>query len=175
MWSIQSEQLLGKFDNFSIIERQYFRSSSEEKHSFQYVQKNDSVLSLVCRKNKIGLLKVDRFLIGESLELVGGRIKNNGELPLDAAKREIYEEIGIKNADLKFIYKTYPLPNITNEAVYLYMCDLDKNAEITLSPEEGILDFHFYSHSEIISLIKEHKIKSTTDLSLLIFFLFLSK
>ena len=76
---------------------------------------------------------------------VGGHL-DLGEDYESAAYREMQEELGIKRADLTFLYK-YPLRNaIESENVWTYLCRYD--GQIVHDPEE-ITEVRFWTMEEI--------------------------
>lgn len=77
---------------------------------------------------------------------VGGHL-NAGEDYEAAAYREMKEELGIENTDIKFLY-AYPLRNeIESENVRTYLCRYDEK-EISFDPEE-ITEIRFWSMDEV--------------------------
>jgi nudix-type nucleoside diphosphatase (YffH/AdpP family) len=56
---------------------------------------------------------------GVTLEIpAGGR---GGDLPLDAARRELIEEVGVTPKDLELIGAGYPMPGVSTELTHLYL------------------------------------------------------
>jgi 8-oxo-dGTP pyrophosphatase MutT (NUDIX family) len=154
-------KLLHVYDRFSVSENDY-EQLDKSVYKFQFVNKPNSVLAIVRFKKKIGLLKVNRFLFGKSIELVGGRIKDTDINEYEAMKRELHEEINVNEFDLSLFSIIHPLPNLTNEKVFVFECILH-NDDILVSKNEGILDFKFYKIDEIIKLVINDKIKSSID------------
>lgn len=154
-------KLLQVYDRFSISENIY-ELTDNAFYEFQFVDKPNSVLAIVHFQEKIGLLEIDRYLVGNSLELVGGRIKDTDANEYEAIKRELIEEINITEYSLSLISVVYPLPNLTNEKVFVFDCELQNN-EFNVSNSEGIISFKFYNINEIINLIMNDKIKSSID------------
>jgi 8-oxo-dGTP pyrophosphatase MutT (NUDIX family) len=63
----------------------------------------------------------------ELLELPAGKIDEEGESPLDTAKRELAEEIGLSARSWEHLTTCYSSPGFTNEAIHVYLAtDLDE-------------------------------------------------
>jgi 8-oxo-dGTP pyrophosphatase MutT (NUDIX family) len=55
------------------------------------------------------------------LELPAGKIDEEGESPLDTAKRELAEEIGLSAHTWEHLTTCYSSPGFTNEAIHVYL------------------------------------------------------
>lgn len=175
MLKIKNKRTLNKFKKFSIVENLYVDERAKKDYTFQFLEKNDSVLTVIVNNEKLALLEVNRFLIGNSLELVGGRIEDEDTDELHAIKREVFEEIGLKNIDFEFVSAIYPLPNVTNEKVYLFKCNIENAENIKLNRNEGIINLKFYSLAQILILLKNNQIKSAIDAYAIMFYLLKEK
>ena len=69
------------------------------------------------------------------IEIPAGKL-NEGEDPLEAAKRELIEEVGIKAEKMTLISSVYPSPGYTNERIYIYFCEVFKRVEQKLDEGE---------------------------------------
>ena len=56
------------------------------------------------------------------LEIPAGRLEN-GEHPLDCAKRELFEETSYKAGNIELINKFYTTPGFCDEIIYLYLAE----------------------------------------------------
>jgi ADP-ribose pyrophosphatase len=132
---------------------------------FYYLLKPNAVAIIVEFKEKIGLVKINRHLIVENqFEIIGGRIEID-EDPLNAAKRELFEEVGIISENWSFITSVFPLPSITTEKVYIFLVTIDeytKNTQL-LQTDEGIIDFCFYSKKDVFEMIRNNQILNALD------------
>ncbi len=65
-----------------------------------------------------------------TVEPVAGRI-DPGETPEDAARREAFEEAGVRLQDLHLVSEVYPSPGTTSEYFFIYvgLCDLPDDTE----------------------------------------------
>jgi ADP-ribose pyrophosphatase len=94
-----------------------------------------AVLPLDVARQEIVLLRQFRLPAhladgrGELVEIVAGRV-DAGETPLEAARRECEEEIGIKPANLIPILTYLTTPGLTDEEVTLYVAAVDASSVI---------------------------------------------
>jgi ADP-ribose pyrophosphatase len=67
----------------------------------------------------------------ELLELPAGKLDEEGESPLEAAKRELAEEIGKEAREWRHLTTCYSSPGFTDEQIHIYLAtDLhDSDAE----------------------------------------------
>jgi len=88
---------------------------------------------------------------------VGGAIPY-GESYEDAAKRELYEEIGVKDIELKFLFKQKTRSNVQNTNREVFMCIW--NGAVKLQEEE-IEQGRFMTIDEIKKLDADGKLSPT--------------
>ena len=88
---------------------------------------------------------------------VGGHIKSN-EIDIDAAKRELEEELGIKSNNIKFIKKYKEELNNngvdSKEVVSLFVLSLDNEEEKLKLQKEEVSDAKWITKKEMEILIK---------------------
>jgi ADP-ribose pyrophosphatase len=72
---------------------------------------------------RIWLVRQPREIVGEEalLELPAGKLDQEGEEPLDVAKRELREEIGKSASQWQFLTSFYASPGFSNEEIYAYL------------------------------------------------------
>lgn len=88
---------------------------------YSYVEIRNGVCILPFLGDKIITLKQYRYPLKKwEYELPAGMI-DEGEKPLEAAKRELKEETGYKSEDFKLLGHFYPSAGSTDEKVYLYL------------------------------------------------------
>lgn len=107
---------------------------------WEVVEHATAVAVLVMHEGKVLGVRQFRPAIGqESWELPAGLVAE-GESPLEAAKRELAEEVGLC-ATLTLLAQGYSSPGFTNEKVYLYQardampCDGQPDDSEVLTPE----------------------------------------
>lgn len=89
----------------------------------------------------------------ELLELPAGKLDVVGESPLEAAKRELFEETGVKAANWVDLGTIYSSPGYCDEIIYLYVAT-DLIQEDSLHLDEGeFLQVEKYSLDEIFEKI----------------------
>ena len=82
------------------------------------------------------LARQPREAVGEPdlLEIVAGKLDEEGEDPLDTAKRELAEEIGKQAAEWEPLGSFLTTPGFTNEEIHLFLArgisDVDERPEV---------------------------------------------
>jgi len=64
---------------------------------------------------------------GEMIEIVAGRV-DEGETPLDAARRECSEELGVAPANVVELFSYLTTPGLTDEHVTVFLAAIDASA-----------------------------------------------
>ena len=90
---------------------------------------------------------------------VGGKLEE-GEIPLEAAKRELLEETGYRPLEMIHLGDSYPTPGYSSEVIHLYYCPEAVKEERHLDKDENI-DLIYLSLEEIEKLIADNIIKDS--------------
>jgi ADP-ribose pyrophosphatase len=96
------------------------------------------------------LVRQPREAVGEErlLELPAGKLDVEGESPLEAAKRELGEEVGRRAARWRELRRFYSSPGFTDEEVWVFLAtdlsdvsaeqDAEERIEVVLHPLEEL-------------------------------------
>jgi 8-oxo-dGTP pyrophosphatase MutT (NUDIX family) len=82
------------------------------------------------------LVRQPREAVGvpDLLEIPAGKLDEEGEVPLDTAKRELAEEIGKQAANWESLGSFFTSPGFTNEEIHLFLAtgisDVDERPEV---------------------------------------------
>ena len=134
-----------------------------------------SIREIVSHHGGVGILiKVnDKFIIErqyryafdeEMYELPAGKLEDNENDPLEAAKREMLEETGYRPLEIIHLGDMYPTCGYSNEIIHLYYSDKHIKEERHLDSDEFI-DLMFVSLDELEQMIKDGLIKDSKILS----------
>ena len=129
-----------------------------------------SIREIVHHRGGVGILfKVDdkfifekqyRYALGEEIiEMPAGKLEE-GEIPLEAAKRELLEETGYRPLEMVHLGDSYPTPGYSSEVIHLYYCPKAVKEERHLDKDEDI-ELIYLTLEEIEQMIAEGKIKDS--------------
>lgn len=129
-----------------------------------------SLREIVHHRGGVGILfKVDdkfifekqyRYALGEEIiEMPAGKLEE-GEIPLEAAKRELLEETGYRPLEVIHLGDSYPTPGYSSEVIHLYYCPKAVKEERHLDKDENIY-LIYLSLEEIEKLIADNIIKDS--------------
>lgn len=88
-------------------------------------------------EERLFMVRQPREPVGEEslLELPAGKLDEEGETPLEAAQRELVEEVGIEAAEWRELKRLYTSPGFSDEQVHIFVAtDL---TEVDPQPSEG--------------------------------------
>lgn len=112
-----------KFDGirFKVIQKTYIKENGK-KYIRDCVEPGDAVVILpITENNEVIFIKQQREVIEKiELELPAGMI-DKGELPIQTAKRELEEEVGIKSNYLEYLTEYYTSCGYTSEKIYVFL------------------------------------------------------
>ena len=110
--------------------------------------------------NKFILERQFRYALDEEIiEMPAGKLEE-GETPLEAAKRELLEETGYRPLEMVHLGDSYPTPGYSSEVIHLYYCPKAVKEERHLDKDENI-DLLYLTLDEIEKLIADNTIKDS--------------
>lgn len=110
--------------------------------------------------NKVVMVKQFRYPFSKViLEIPAGKL-DLGEDPLEAGKRELLEETGIKADFYKSIGQLYPTPAFLKEIIYMYVAKGLKNFSQSLDEDE-FLDVEYIDIDKLVDMILNGEIKDS--------------
>jgi 8-oxo-dGTP pyrophosphatase MutT (NUDIX family) len=121
------------------IER--FRHADGKEVSREKVWHPGAVGILAYDERTVWLTRQPREAIGESasLEIPAGKLDVEGESPLEAAKRELTEEIGKRAGRWEELKAFYTSPGFSDERVWIYLAtELEDDPDADPDPDERI-------------------------------------
>jgi len=90
----------------------------------------------------------------ELLELPAGKLDQEGESPLEAARRELAEEVGVRARSWEHLTSCYSSPGFTNEEIHLYLATELQEADVEADDSERI-DVRTFPLTELDGLISD--------------------
>jgi 8-oxo-dGTP pyrophosphatase MutT (NUDIX family) len=108
---------------FFDVDRARFRHEDGEEVEREIVAHTGAVGIVVLDGEDLWLVRQPREAIGspDLLELPAGKLDEEGEEPLDTARRELAEEIGKRAAEWESLGSFYTSPGFTDEQVHLFL------------------------------------------------------
>jgi ADP-ribose pyrophosphatase len=103
------------------IER--YRHADGEEVTRENVAHPGAVAIVAHDGEHVWLVRQPREIVGERalLEVPAGKLDEHGEEPLDAARRELAEEVGKAAASWEHIKAIYTSPGFTDERIHIYL------------------------------------------------------
>jgi ADP-ribose pyrophosphatase len=122
------------------VRMERFRHADGEVVSREIVRHRGAVGMLAFDEHQIWLVRQPREAVGEPdlLEIPAGRLDKDGEPPLEAAKRELAEEIGRAAASWEPIVTYYTGAGFTDEQVHLFAATDLREASAESGEQERI-------------------------------------
>jgi mutator protein MutT len=124
----------GKVISVRIDEIRYGDGSTSER---EVVAHPGAVAIVVHDDRHLYMVRQPREAVGEGslLELPAGKLDQEGETPLQCAKRELVEEVGIEATEWRELKRIYTSPGFTDEQVHVFLAT--GLTEVEAQPSEG--------------------------------------
>jgi ADP-ribose pyrophosphatase len=108
---------------FFKVRREVFRHEDGDDAEREIVVHTGAVGIVALDGGRLWLVRQPREAIGapDLLEIPAGKLDEEGEEPLETAKRELAEEIGKQAAEWEPLGSFYTSPGFTNEQVHLFL------------------------------------------------------
>jgi ADP-ribose pyrophosphatase len=139
----------------------------ESTYSLIEMNRANEVVFVVAKdaENNFYLVRQWRYPIdGPTLEFAAGSIEE-GETPLNTAKRELLEELGLASNNWTLIDTIFGNPSYTKNTIYVYLADDIKVVEENFHNIEEYTEKVKLSEKEFKNFIKEGKIKDAATLA----------
>ena len=131
-----------------------FRHADGEEVEREIVGHPGAVAVVAHDGERIYMVSQPREAVGEQalLELPAGKLDEDGESPLETAKRELAEEIGKAAAEWRHLASFFASPGFSDEEIHVYLATglSDASAE---SGEEERIEIETYPLSSLDDLI----------------------
>jgi 8-oxo-dGTP pyrophosphatase MutT (NUDIX family) len=145
---------------FFTVERRRYRHEDGEEVVREVVIHPGAVGVVVVDGDRLWLVRQPREAIGlpDLLEIPAGKLDEEGESPLEAAKRELAEEIGKQAEHWEDLGSFYTSAGFTNEEVFLYLATGISDADETPAIEEDErIDVEVRPLSDLDAILAETK------------------
>ena len=146
---------------FSVLEETFRHEDGEEVT--REIVRHQGAVGVVCHDGeRIYLVRQPREAIGapDLLEIPAGKLDVDGEEALEAAKRELAEEIGKAAEHWELLHTYYSSAGFTDEQVSVYLATGLSDAEAEADEHERI-DIETRPLSELDALIDETRDSKT--------------
>ncbi len=121
----------------------------------------------ITKNNEVVLVRQYRHGVQElSLELPGG-VVDEGESPLEGAKRELLEETGYQAGQIIEVGRLYPNPAIQRNTLYCYLAtDVEWVGEQDLDESEEI-DVELVPLDEVVEMVRTGKFRHALNVAVI--------
>ena len=141
---------------FFTVSRARFRHEDGEEVTREIVRHTGAV-GVVCHDGEsLWLVRQPREAVGEPdlLEIPAGKLDVDGEEPLEAAKRELAEEIGKAASEWEHLHTFFTSPGFTDEVCHVYLATGLSDASAEADEHERI-DIEVRPLAELDAIIDE--------------------
>ncbi len=134
-----------------------------------YVFEFDSWANVVAltKNNEVVLVKQYRHGVQKVLLELPGGVVDNGENPLEGAKRELMEETGYSAGNIIEVGRLYPNPAIQQNTLYCYLAtDVELTGVQHLDEAEEI-EVHLVPLDELVEMVRQGKFLHALNVAVL--------
>jgi ADP-ribose pyrophosphatase len=145
---------------FIAVHDDTFRHEDGAEVRREIVVHTGAVGVVVLDGDQLWLVRQPREAVGvpDLLEIPAGKLDEEGEEPLETAKRELAEEIGKQAAEWERLGSFYPSAGFTDEEVHLYLAQGISDAdEIPELHEDERIDVEVRPVSDLDAILAETK------------------
>jgi 8-oxo-dGTP pyrophosphatase MutT (NUDIX family) len=150
--------------SFFSVHKDRFRHEDGEDAEREIVKHTGAVGVVVLDGEQLWFVRQPREAVGvpDLLEIPAGKLDEEGEDPLETAKRELAEEIGKQAAEWEPLGSFFTSPGFTNEQIHLFLAtgisDVDERPEVE---EDERIDVEIRPLSDLDSLLATNQDSKT--------------
>jgi 8-oxo-dGTP pyrophosphatase MutT (NUDIX family) len=124
----------------STVREDEYRHADGSTSTREVVAHPNAVVMVAHDDTHLFLVRQPRQAVGEErlLELPAGKLDKEGEGPLEAAKRELAEEVGKQAAEWRELKRIYTSPGFTTEEAWIFLATDLSDVDAQPEPEERI-------------------------------------
>jgi 8-oxo-dGTP pyrophosphatase MutT (NUDIX family) len=142
------------------VREDYCENSETEKEATFFVIENPDWVNIIALTKEEQIVLIQQYRHGTqeiTLEIPGGMV-DEGEEPLECAKRELLEETGFTAREFIYLGKSHPNPALQENLMFHFLAlDCEETGKTDLDEHESIFT-KLYPINEIPCLILEEKI-----------------
>lgn len=145
---------------FISVERRTYRHDDGDEVQREVVTHPGAVGVVVLDRDRLWLVRQPREAVGspDLLELPAGKLDEEGEGPLETARRELAEEIGKRAEHWEDLGSFYTSPGFASEEVHLYLATGISDAdEVPAVHEDERIDVETRPVSDLEAILAETK------------------
>lgn len=156
MSELLNENVVFDCCRFNVVKKEYKREDGVNFERLIVNPGNAVMILAVTDNNEIVFVEQMREAVGKvCLELPAGMI-DKGELPIEAAKRELEEETGLISNDFELLLEGYPSAGYTSEKLYIYLARNFSEGKVHLDETEEIVSIKKIPVKKVLELVKEN-------------------
>ncbi|HHY81346.1 MAG TPA: NUDIX hydrolase [Clostridiales bacterium] len=131
-----------------------------------------AAVAAVDENNEILMVTQYRYAVGEELLELPAGLMDEGENPLETAKRELKEETGYEASEWKLLTITYTSPGCHNEKIHIFSASGLKKVCGQCLDEDEILTCKKVPLEEALNMIKTGTIKDSKSVIGILMYLY---
>ena len=121
------------------IKQDKIRLPNQKEQTYEYMHKGGAVIVIAkTDDDKIVTIKEFRVPIKKIVKELPAGLIEPGEMPVDAARRELEEETGYHAENIELLTSLYPLIGMSDIKLYLFFASKLRKTEQHLDPAEFI-------------------------------------
>ncbi len=144
--------------------RGVFESPDGEVFERSYVRSPGAVGIVAVSDGEVALLRQYRPSLDRVIwEIPAGMRDKSGEDPLDAARRELCEEVGATGGEWRFLAQLVQAPGLTDAEMTIYFASgVSRGSATPEGPEERAMTVHWTPVDDAVAMVERGEIVNST-------------